>query len=101
MLADFSIAPLDKGESLSRYVAKIVEIVESSGLDYKLNSMGTTVEGNWDEVMELIKKCHSAMRQESRRVLTTIRIDDREGAVGRLTGKIESVEKRLGHTVKK
>ena len=101
MLASFSVAPADAGESLSAQVARIIDIIDRSGLPYRMGPMETTVEGGYDEVMELVKKCHLEMRSVSRRVLTTIRIDDREGAEGRLEGKIESVEQRLGREVKR
>ena len=101
MLVSFSVAPADMGESLSSQVARIIDLVDRSGLDYRLGPMETTVEGEYDEVMELVRKCHMEMRAVSRRVLTSIRIDDREGAEKRLKGKIESVEKRLGREVRK
>jgi uncharacterized protein (TIGR00106 family) len=100
MLASFSVAPFDKGESLSRYVAEVIKLIDESGLDYRLGAMNTTVEGDGDEVFELIKKCHLKMRLYSNRVVTHIAIDDREGAKNRLLGKPESIEKRLGKKIK-
>ncbi len=101
MIAEFTIVPLDKGESLSEYVSKVLDLVDESGIEYVLTPMGTVVEGDWDEIMGLIRSCHMEMRRYSKRVSTTIKIDDREGAKGRITGKIESVEKRLGHRVRR
>jgi len=101
MLAEFSIVPLDKGVSLSEYVSKVIDIVDNSDLDYQLTPMGTVVEGDWDEVMDLISDCHKEMRKYSDRVETKIIIDDRKGADNRLTGKIQSVEKKLGKKVEK
>jgi len=101
MLANFSIIPLGAGASVSKYVAKVVDIVDRSGLDYQLTSMGTLVEGNWDEVMGLIKKCHNATHRLVPRVYTVITIDDRRGAKGRLTGKVKSVERVLKREVRK
>ncbi len=101
MLAEFSIVPLDKGVSLSEYVSQIIDIVDESDIDYQLTPMGTVVEGDWDEVMDLISDCHAEMRKYSDRVETKIIIDDRKGADNRLTGKIESVEKKLGKEVNK
>jgi uncharacterized protein (TIGR00106 family) len=100
MLATFTIIPLGEGESISAMVAKVVGKVHASGLDYKLNSMGTVVEGDWDEVMELIKSCHQLMRRKSSRVYTSITIDDRKGAKQRLAGKVESVKKKIKHEIK-
>ncbi len=101
MLAEFSIVPLDKGVSLSDYVSKVLDMVDQSDLEYQLTPMGTIVEGDWDEVMTLIKECHYEMRKHSDRVETKIIIDDRVGAENRITGKIESVEKKLGKDLKK
>jgi uncharacterized protein (TIGR00106 family) len=100
VLASFSVLPVGVGEALSEHVAKIVAIIDESGLDYRLGAMETTVEGNEDEVMALIMKCHDAARLLAPRVLTSIKIDDRDGATGRLTGKIRDVERVLGRSVK-
>jgi uncharacterized protein (TIGR00106 family) len=100
MVADFSIIPLDKGVSLSPYVAHAVEVIEASGLNYHVHAMGTLIEGEWDEIFGVIRRCHERVRSESARVVTTIKVDDREGAVNRLEGKKESVEKILGHAVR-
>ncbi|UCE20557.1 MAG: MTH1187 family thiamine-binding protein [Gemmatimonadota bacterium] len=101
MLAEFSVFPIGRGEGLSQYVSQIIKMVDESGLEYRLNPMGTVVEGEWDEVFDLIKRCHHQMRQFSTRVITNISVDDRKDAVGRITGKIESVEKTLGREIKK
>ena len=56
MIVQFSIVPLGVGVSVSEYVAKVIKIVDESGLSYKLHAMGTIVEGEWDEIMDLIKE---------------------------------------------
>ena len=56
ILLEFSMMPLDKGESVSKYVARSLEIIDKSGLDYRVNSMGTVVEGEWDEVMNVVRQ---------------------------------------------
>lgn len=96
MLAQFSTFPVGSAESLSSEVAKVLEIINASGLPYKLNPMGTVVEGDWDAIMALIKNCHHALRNSNHRVYTTITIDDREGALDRIHGKIKSLEQRTG-----
>ena len=101
MLAEFSISPLDKGISLSKYVARSLELIEKSGLPYKITPMGTIVEGDVDEVFDLIKRCHKRMREDCERVSTYVRIDDRTGATGRIEGKVKAVEKHLGRELKK
>lgn len=101
MLVEFSIVPVGTGESLSDKIANIVRTVESSGLPYRLNPMGTVIEGNWEEVMSIIRKCHDQVLDESPRVVTTIKIDDRPGKKEMITGKISSVERKLGKKVNK
>ena len=96
MLVEFSIIPIDKeGKSLSEYIAKTINIIKKSGLQYELHAMGTIVEGDAEEVFDLIKKCHLNMTRFSDRVYTSINIDDRKGATGRLEGKVVSVENKL------
>src|SRR4030042_1632746 len=96
MLVEFSMVPVGKGESVSQYVAECLKIVESSGLPYKINPMGTVLEGDYDEVMGVVKACHARVLEMCPRVVTTIRIDDRKGATGAIEKKIESVERLLG-----
>jgi uncharacterized protein (TIGR00106 family) len=95
ILAEFSITPIGAGESLSTYVAECMKIVKESGLPHELTAMGTIVEGEWDEVMAVIKACHMAVRAKCRRVSTLIKIDDREAPPGRIKAKVESVLKKL------
>jgi uncharacterized protein (TIGR00106 family) len=101
MLAEFSIFPIGKDVSLSKYVARSIKLIDESGLPYRMNPMGTVVEGSWDEIMELIKKCHMAILKDSERVSTTIKIDDRKGVKNALDSKIKSVEEKIGRGLKK
>ncbi len=101
MLAQFTIFPVGKGESLSKDVAKILDIIDKSGLTYKFSPMATTVEGDWDEVMALIKKCRDRLRKTNDRIYTSIVIDDRKRARNRLSGKVEAVEKVLKRKLSK
>jgi uncharacterized protein (TIGR00106 family) len=101
MLAMFSIIPMGTGESLSGEVAKVINLVDRSGLKYQVTAMGTLVEGNWDEVLSLIKRCHETARKGSDRVYTRISIDDREGVKDQITGKVASVEKKIGRGISK
>jgi len=101
MLVPFSIVPLGAGESLSEGVAEVIRMVDESGLPYRTNPMGTVIEGEWDEVMTLVRRCHEEAMRSASRVLTSITIDDRPGKSDRMTEKIKSVEKRLGREIKK
>lgn len=101
MLAEFSVVPIGKNVSLSRYVAKSLDIIDKSGLSYRINPMGTVVEGSWEEVMGLIKKCHDTLLEDSERLLTSIKIDDRKGMTNALDRKVKSVEEKVGRELKK
>jgi uncharacterized protein (TIGR00106 family) len=101
MLAQFSIVPLGKGESISEPVSRVLKIVDEGGLPYRITPMGTIIEGEWDEVMALIRACHLEVLKGMPRLLTTITIDDRPGKPDRITEKVRSVETKLGRKLKK
>ncbi|MFA5352803.1 MAG: MTH1187 family thiamine-binding protein [Thermodesulfovibrionales bacterium] len=101
MLAQFSIVPVGAGSSLSGQLASVLKLVDGSGLPYKLNPMGTVVEGDWDEIMGLIKSCRNEIMKEQERVLISISIDDRKGMPNRIEAKISSLEEKVGRTLKK
>jgi uncharacterized protein (TIGR00106 family) len=100
-LLEFSMSPLDKGESLSSYVARSLEIIHKSGVPYRINPMGTVLEGEWDEVMGVVKACFDRMSADCNRVAISIKVDYRKGRSGRLKSKIASVEQKLGHDLEK
>jgi uncharacterized protein (TIGR00106 family) len=101
MLAEFSVVPIGKGESVSQYVAECIKIVEASGIEYRINPMGTVLEGDYDAVMAVIRKCHLRIMDLSPRVMTTVRVDDRKGVRNALQKKIASVEEKVGKVLKK
>jgi uncharacterized protein (TIGR00106 family) len=101
MIVEFSVVPIGRGEELAASVARILDLVDRSGLPYQLTAMGTLVEGGWDEVMGLVRRCHEALGGEGARVYTHITIDDRPGASGRIAGKVRDVETVLGRPLKK
>jgi uncharacterized protein (TIGR00106 family) len=100
MLAEFSVTPIGAGVSVGKYVAECLKIVDESGLDYRFNPMGTVVQGDFDDVMALIAKCHKAVRKKCKRVSTVIKIDDRKGAEGALTEKVASVQSIIGRKLR-
>ncbi|MBD3286123.1 MTH1187 family thiamine-binding protein [candidate division WOR-3 bacterium] len=100
MLVQFTIFPTDQGESVSGFVASAIKIVEDSGLPYKLGPMSTSIEGEWGEILAVINRCRKELRKRSKRVYIVISVDDREGASGRIEGKIRDVAEKLGHEPK-
>ena len=101
MIVEFSISPIGVGESLSKYVARVIDLVDKSGLPYLFTPMGTIVEGEWEEVLGLIERCHRLMLELAPRVATRIYIDDRPGRQGLLEYKTRSVEEKLGRKIKR
>jgi uncharacterized protein (TIGR00106 family) len=101
MLAEFSVVPIGKDESVSQYVAECMRIVEASGIAYKINPMGTVLEGDYDVVMTVVRKCHMRIMELCPRVMTTVRVDDRRGVQNALEKKIASVEEKVGKELKK
>ncbi len=100
-LMEFSIIPLDKGVSLSPYIAQVLKVVDDSGLDYRLNPMGTVVEGEWDDLLNLLTRCVRTMERESDRISLQVKFDLRKNVSGALKGKIQSVEAKANRSFRK
>lgn len=95
MIAAFSITPLGVGDSVSAPVAEAVAMVRASGLPNETNAMFTNIEGEWDEVMALIKACVMHVGDAAPRVSVVIKIDHRPGVDDALHHKVEAVEQHL------
>ena len=95
MLAAFSITPLGVGDSVGDAVAEAVRLVRASGLPNETTSMFTTVEGEWDEVMGLLKACTDRVAEVAPRVSVVIKLDVRPGHTDALHTKVRRVEERL------
>jgi uncharacterized protein (TIGR00106 family) len=96
VLLEFAMYPINRGEGVSEYVARSLDIVDQSGLAYQLTPMGTIIEGEWNEALAVVTKCFEAMRADCDRVGTAIKMDYRAGKSGRLSSKVASVEKKVG-----
>lgn len=102
MIVQLTMFPTSKrGDSASEDVARVIDIIDKSGLTYRAGPMSTSIEGRWNEVMAVINKARLMLRKKHSRVYIIITIDDRKGAKNRLTGKIKSIENRLGREVRK
>ena len=101
VLLEMSIVPMSLGDSISQYVAECVDLVDQSGLEFELHAMGTIVEGELPEVMQLMQRCIEKMAEHSDRVTCTAKLDFRRGKQGRLTSKVDSVEQKLGRKIKR
>ena len=96
VLLEFSMSPMNKGESVSPYVARSLDIIDKSGLPYQLTPMGTIIEGEWDEVMAVVTACFKVMSSDCERIGTHIKVDYRVSPRGRIKSKVASVETKLG-----
>ena len=89
-LIDFSIFPVGKGESVSPYVARVVTIIRDSGLQYKLGPMGTTIEGEWDELMDVVTRCFKELKKDCTRIYMSAKVDYRKSGSNRIVSKVKS-----------
>lgn len=101
VLAEFSMFPTDKGESVSAYVSQIIDYIDKSGINYKLTPMGTVLEGSWDEVMNVISNCFKILEPQANRIYSTIKIDYRKGEQSRMSSKINKIEQLLNKNINK
>ena len=95
MLVAFSVAPLGAGESVSQAVADAVRVVRDSGLPHRTDAMFTTIEGEWDEVMDVVRRATEAVGAHGHRVSLVLKADIRPGHTGELAGKVERLEQVL------
>ena len=96
VLLEFSMYPTDKGASVSDYVKRSLEIIDDSGLPYRLGPMGTCLEGEWDQVMDVVRRCYERMSEDCGRIACQIKIDAREGESGRLDSKVATLKRKTG-----
>jgi uncharacterized protein (TIGR00106 family) len=96
LLAELSIWPMDKGESVGPYVARCLDIIDKSGLPYKLGPLGTCIEGEWAEVMAVVQRCYEELAKDCNRIACTLKMDWRKNQTGRIQSKVESLQNRLG-----
>jgi uncharacterized protein (TIGR00106 family) len=101
MLVELSVIPLGGNTHLSTPIAEVLKLIDASGIRYQLTPSGTCIEGEWDEVMPVVRLCHERMRGLSSHVFTTIRIEDEEGEHHKLTRNVASVEDKAGRTFRK
>ena len=96
VLLEFSIAPVGQGESVSAHVARVLDVIDRSGVPYQLTPMGTILEGEWAEVFGVVGACFEALKADCPRIGVHLKDDYRAGPGGRLKSKIDAVEQRLG-----
>jgi len=100
VLLEFAMTPHRQGESVSEYVARILDIIDRSGVAYQLTPMGTILEGSWDEVMQVVGDCFRALETDCTRIGMNLKMDYRAGTESRLKSKVEAVEQHLGRKLR-
>jgi len=100
VLVNFAMFPTDKGTSVSKYVSKIIKMIDESGVPYKLNPMGTTFETNtMEEALEVLKHSYEILKDHDR-IYSVVNFDIQKNKVNRISSKIESIEQKIGEVKK-
>jgi len=92
VIIDFSIFPIGKEESVSKYASRAVQIIKESGLPHHIGPMGTAIEGEWDEVIAVVKSCMEDLKKDCNRLYMTMKVDCRQGESGRMEKKVKKVK---------
>jgi len=100
VLLEFAMAPHGRGDSLSAQVARILDVIDRSGVAYQLTPMGTILEGDWDEVFAVVTACFKTLQADCPRIAMNLKMDYRAGTESRLRSKIAKVEQHLGRRLK-
>ena len=100
LVAEISLTPLDQGASVGEHVAGCLDVIDRSGLPYRLGPMGTCLEGEWDEVLAVLRACFERMAAGCERVSISFKGDWRRGHSGRLDAKVDKVSQLLGRPLR-
>lgn len=96
LIADFCVVPVGVGVSVSEYVAECQRVFEDADVEYAMHAYGTNVEGEWDEVMAALKRCHEAVHEMGApRITTTVKLGTRTDREQTMQDKIDSVDEKL------
>lgn len=102
VLVSISIFPLDKGESVSSYVARAVKVIKDSKYPYKVSPMETSFETETlEEALSVIRKCFEVLEPDCNRIICNVKIDYRKGRTSGLIFKLKSLEEKLGEELEK
>lgn len=98
VLIEFAMFPTDKGESVSPYVSRIIQLIHESSYNYQLTPMGTIIETSTvAEALAIVEKCYQQLESDCNRVYSSIKLDIRKGKDNRMAGKIESIKNNIGN----
>ena len=95
-IVDFCVVPMGVGLSVSEYIARCQKVIEEAGMTPHMHAYGTTIEGEWDEVLAVVKQCHEAVHAMGvKRISTSIRLGTRTDREQSITSKVKSVKDKL------
>lgn len=100
VLLEFSMTPLGNGDSVSAQVARILDVIDRSGVPYRLTPMGTILEGEWEQVMGVVTSCFELLKTDCPRISVQMKVDYRAGSKSRMDAKTERVQEILGRRLK-
>jgi len=100
VLLEFAMNPPDRGDGLSAYVARILDVIDRSGVAYQLTPMGTILEGSFDEVMAVVAACFRALKPDCPRIGMNLKMDYKPGTESRLKSKVAAVERHVGRKLR-
>lgn len=100
VLLEFAMNPPDRGQGVSAHVARILDVIDRSGVTYRLTPMGTILEGSYDEVMGVVRDCFRALEPDCPRIGMNLKMDFRAGSESRLASKVDAVERQLGRKLR-
>jgi uncharacterized protein (TIGR00106 family) len=100
VLLEFAMAPHGTAGSLGAPVARILDVIDRSGIPYQLTPMGTILEGEWEQVVGVVGACFQALATDSQRITMNLKMDWKPGAESRMRSKVEAVEAHLGRRLK-
>ena len=96
VIVDLCVVPVGVGVSVSKYVAACQTVIQEAGLSHQMHSYGTNIEGDWDEVMSAVKRCHEQVHaMGAPRITTTMKLGTRVDRSQTMADKIRSVETKL------
>jgi uncharacterized protein (TIGR00106 family) len=96
VIIDLCVVPIGVGVSVSKYIAACEEVLTEAGLSHRLHGYGTNVEGDWDDVMAAVKRCHERVHEMGApRISTTIKLGTRTDRSQTIDDKVRSVENQL------
>jgi uncharacterized protein (TIGR00106 family) len=101
VLIAFSVAPSGVGDSVSEAVADAVTVVRESGLPHHTDAMFTTIEGEWDECLDVVRRACEAVGRHGDRVSLVLKADIRPGWTGELQAKVDRLEAAITRTSSK